>query len=350
MLIAALPSFNRVAGRLGWRKTFDAASHRAWTIEPACIRTEPASLFEEADLSRVTGYALASSAEVERPRVRGGRIEHGATRAYLLRDVSLMDGHLFSPGMTFKLSDGPVPWAGHEPEAEREQAVLASTHYGFRFFGHWVGDDLPLRMLAHDLGEPVTWDQPVTEHQRDYARRLALEVEALGPTHFRELVVVDDRGQNEDKRRRWQAIRRRLHGARPVVPHAGVMLVRGLTGERRQLHNEEALAERLRRRGFTIARPGEHSSAALIDACAGARVVVGVEGSQNAHGLLGVADGGTMIALQPPQRFGNVYKDRCDCLALRYGFVVGHASEDGGFTIDGDALERLLDRLPDTTH
>jgi len=350
MLTAALPTFNRFAGRLGWRKTYDELSARSWQIAPACRRTEPPCLFDEADLARVTGYALASSAEIERPRLRGGPLEHGATRAYLLRDVSLMDGHLFCPGMTYELSDGPVPWTGHEPQSERDQAVLASTHYGFRFFGHWVGDDLPLRLLAAEFGEPVTWDQPPTPHQRDYARRLDVEVEALGATHFGELIVIDDRGQNADKRRRLSLLRERLRRPLPSESHPGVMLLRGLTGERRLLHNEDAIAERLRRRGFTIARSGDPCTAELIDACAGAQVVVGVEGSQNAHGLLGVADGGTMLALQPPQRFGNVYKDRCDCLGLRYGFVVGHAQADGGFTIDADALERLLDRLPQTRH
>ncbi|HEU4459238.1 MAG TPA: glycosyltransferase family 61 protein [Methylibium sp.] len=350
MLTAALPTFNRFAGRLGWRKTYNELSERSWTLAPSCVRHEPPCLYDPADLARVVGYVPYSSPELERERMEGGRLEHGACRAHLLRDVALMNGHLFRPGMTFMLSDGPVPWAASEPEEERESAVLASTHFGFRYFGHWVGDDLPMRMVARDVGEPVTWKQPLTEHQVGYGSRLGLEVEALGPVRFRELIVVDDRGQNMDKRRRWQEMRARLHGWRRPEAHAGVMLVRGLTGERRQLLNEEAVADALVARGFRIARPGQQTTAELIEACAGARVVVSVEGSQNAHGLLNMADGGTMIALQPPNRFGNVYKDRCDCLGLRYGFAVGHAAEGGGFTIDIDALQRLLDRAATLAH
>jgi hypothetical protein len=39
-----------------------------------------------------------------------------------------------------------------------------------------------------------------------------------------------------------------------------------------------------------------------------------------------------------------VQKGRCDCEGIRYAFQVGHAV-GADFTIDVDALHRLLDRL-----
>lgn len=346
MLISALPTFNRFAGRLGLQRDYREYSVKEWTLHPGCSRVDPPCLFEAADLSRVTGYGTSSSAEYEEHRVHGGRIEHGPCRAYVLNDVTLLQGHLFRPGMTMHLSDGPVPWTGRAPTIERNQAVLASTHFGFKYFGHWVCDDLPLRLAARELGDAITWNQPQTAHQAYYARRLDLEIEALGETLFRELIVLDDVGQNRYKRERWEDMRSVLHGGEPVVSHPGVMYLRGVVGEKRVLINELEVADALRGRGFRIADTGRHSAEELVELGRGARVVVGVEGSQNAHGLLAVADGGTMIALQPPNRFNNVYKDRCDCLGLRYGFSVGHAGPDGGFTIDIGALHRLLDRIP----
>jgi hypothetical protein len=68
---------------------------------------------------------------------------------------------------------------------------------------------------------------------------------------------------------------------------------------------------------------------------------VGVEGSQLANGFVCMKDGGSMLVLQPPFRFNNIYKDVCDAMQVKYGFVVGDA-KDGGFTIDSGAVEAML--------
>lgn len=345
MLDSTLPTLNRIARRLGLSRTYAQLSERSWTLAQGCTRVEPPSLFDEADLQRITGYGVDGSPEVEALRMRGGPTEHGPARAYLLRDVRLMNGHLFRAGMTLHLRDARTPWIGERPEAVRDHAVLACTQYGCRFFGHWLADDLPLRLAAQELGTPIACKQALTPHQHEYASRLGLEVDAIGPTHFRELIVIDDRGQNADRRERMQTLRERLHGGALAKRHAGVMLWRGSTGHARQLTNEAAVAQRLRERGFTIVRPEEQSFDELAEACAGARVVVGVEGSQLAHGLYGVAPAGAVVALQPPHRFGNVFKVYADNLGLRYGFVVGHAEPGGSFRIDVDQLDRLLDRI-----
>jgi hypothetical protein len=51
-----------------------------------------------------------------------------------------------------------------------------------------------------------------------------------------------------------------------------------------------------------------------------------------------------MLVLQPPFRFNNIYKDVCDAMQVKYGFVVGDA-KDGGFTIDPGAVEDMLAQL-----
>jgi hypothetical protein len=75
---------------------------------------------------------------------------------------------------------------------------------------------------------------------------------------------------------------------------------------------------------------------------AGAGVVLGVEGSQLLHGVFAMADGGTIVTLQPPDRFITAIKVYCDALGLRYALVVGEGSTEG-FHIDVDRVTRTVD-------
>jgi len=208
-----------------------------------------------------------------------------------------------------------------------------------------LADDVPLAWAARDLGEAVGIRRPMTEHQRGYADVFGVEVRELPDTaYIEELVILDDHGFNDYKRRRWQKMRALLRAYAGKPAHPGVMLVRGNSGENRKLVNEAAIADHLSRQGFEIVNPGVESFDAVVNKVASARIVVGVEGSHLAHGLQGIADGGSMVVLQPPFRFNNIYKERCNILGLKYAFCVGHAIK-GGFRVDVSALDRRIDAV-----
>ena len=80
-------------------------------------------------------------------------------------------------------------------------------------------------------------------------------------------------------------------------------------------------------------------------ACAGSRVVVGVEGSHLIHGIMVLPPGGAVLTLQPPNRFCSVIKRTTDPDHQHFGFVVGHAQQDG-YRVDADEVERTLDLFP----
>jgi hypothetical protein len=83
----------------------------------------------------------------------------------------------------------------------------------------------------------------------------------------------------------------------------------------------------------------------IARACAGARIVLGVEGSQISHALFGMEERGAIVALVPPYRYINHYKDVADCFGtMRYGSMTG-TGVAGGFRIDPDELLRLLERV-----
>jgi hypothetical protein len=114
----------------------------------------------------------------------------------------------------------------------------------------------------------------------------------------------------------------------------------------RLLRNELELAEHLReRRGFRIIDPSKCDVPTIVAACAGARTVIGIEGSQLIHGVNLLQPGGSLLILQPPDRFVCFFKYLTDRDQQNFGFVVG--TPDGeGFRIDPDEVERTLDLFP----
>lgn len=123
-----------------------------------------------------------------------------------------------------------------------------------------------------------------------------------------------------------------------------MFLFRGTTGAARTLANEEEVAEALRPLGIIPVHPERMSLADLSRALWGARLVVGVEGSQMFHGLYTAAEGAAFLALMPPARFGNILKNYTDCLGMNYGFVVGEP-QGTTFSVRLDEVFRVIDLL-----
>ncbi|MNZ40342.1 hypothetical protein D3C78_578560 [compost metagenome] len=128
--------------------------------------------------------------------------------------------------------------------------------------------------------------------------------------------------------------------------HPGVFILRGGDGDLRLLRNEIAIAEHLHKtRGFRILDPLRTDVPTIVATCAGARVVMGVEGSQLVHGVNVLQPGGALLVLQPPNRFVSYYKFLTDRDNQHFGFVVG-TPEGDGFKIDIEEVERTLDLFP----
>lgn len=325
--------------------SLETAAVRSWEVAPGAHSVVPRSYFLPGQLERITGWAFID----EHPRrlVEGGYSEHHLpTRAFLLKDALLLDGTLYCGSACAYLQ----PRAHRRPmfrvERELQRGAVYCTAPGNRYFGSWLLDDCATYPLAAAEGTPVTTGQAIGAHQRVYEQLLGMTPERCPSVLLREAVVFHDVGQNPHKGQRFQALGERLRSGMDVAPHPGVFILRGGTGAPRTLKNEGEIAERLRDRwGFRILSPMEATVPAIIAACAGARCVVGIEGSALVHGLLHLLPGGTLFALQPPNRFGVVLKDVAERDGRNFAFVVGTlVGED--FVVDADEVERTLALLP----
>jgi glycosyl transferase family 61 len=326
--------------------SLERAASKSWVVEgPSNTRNRPAC-YDPADLEKITAPAPGSTYAYQLDRLTRLATHHLPLRAHLLRDVLLVDGVVIRWNLIHRLRDGPAPRTLRRPRQEFDRATLASSYLGNRFFGHWLLDDYPLALLGEPIAPPVGYlaaDQTLTTHQREYEQLMG-PVPRVDSAFFRELVVFDYCTESADKARRYATMSARLSAGLPPRDNAGVMLLRKDSGQPRVLVNEMEIAERMAARGFTVIDPQAADVPSMVEACLGARVLMGCEGSHLAHAFLPMRRDGTILVLQPPFKFDNFWRDRANSVGGRYASLIGDAVE-GGFAVPADRVERMLDAL-----
>ncbi len=317
-----------------------AATDQWMLAEGTPVEVRPAK-YLPGQIERIRGAEFGSVADVVRDFVGGFESRQPPTMAFQLRNAMLIDGVLYSGSAVRHLKPSTRRWMTRLEPNTISQAVLYESWPGNRWFGNWLSDDCLSYRLAEFIGWPVA-TQPAIGHKSAYERLLQISPVRLTSTRFDELILLDDRSHNENRRWRASDMRRRLVGAGPQR-HAGVFLLRGQTGMRRVLLNERTIAEHLAtRHGFRVIDPAHAPVRAIIDACAGARVVAGVEGSHLVHGLMVMPPEARALVIQPPDRAVSVLKLITDRQGQDYSFVVGVGSNEA-FTACADEIDRTLD-------
>lgn len=339
--------------RLWWRfltskNAYQDLCAKQWIISPAERSVIPPAIFADGELDKVTGVQEETSYTHELQRIQGGIMEHVATIAYQLNDTQINNGYVYKKGMRIPLTTNKESLFVSNKLERYSEAALACTFTGNRYFGHWLTDDLTLTLACRQLSQAVRTNQKYTDHQSEYSKILDIQSTCVSNARFKKLIMIQDFGQNSYKRERYEYIRSRLKAlCTPETKSGaklGVMLLRGNSGVKRSLINENKIAEFLKSQGFKIIDPEQKSAYEIARQTSQAKIVIGVEGSHLVHGLFTLREDGAMLTLQSPCRFNNVFKGYTDCLNLKYSFVVGR-HVGNGFEIDIADLAKTLDLL-----
>lgn len=340
--VALRPALAALRGLAGFgAPDIVSAAAEQWTVaEGGSVEVRPAR-FLAGQLDRITGTEFGTRDEIVRD-FRGGFVSRqGPTRGYRLNKVLLFDGVLYADGAVRHLRARQHRARFGSPDETIARAALYESWLGNRWFANWLSDDCLTYRLAEQEGFPVTTAR-CSGHMAEYERRLGITPRRIGATWFDELILFDDRAHNDHLRSRASDLRRRLVGAeRPR--HSGAFLLRGTTGALRMLKNERAIAEHLAaRRGFRVIDASTATVAEIVEACAGAQVVMGVEGSHLGHGMVLMPPGACLFTIQPPDRAVSVLKLVTDRQGQDYSFVVGRGKHEA-FCADIGEIERTLD-------
>ena len=344
----ALHPIGHIGRRAFGRLTIDleAIACEQWAISPGTRRYIPPARFLRGQLDKIQATEFGSPSEI----IRGFRGDYESieapTRGLRIRDVDLIDGVLYARGAAYCLRPRRrrIPLY-RRPQSSMAKASMYESWMGNRWFGMWLLEDCLSYELTKDVAPPVKTAAPPTRHQGEYELRLGLQATSVGDVHFDELILFRDASNNEGRRRRADLIKQRLNHSSPEARHPGVFLLRGKTGERRLLLNELEIAERFAaERNFQILDPSFSPLSKIVEACAGARVVAGVEGSHLCHGLAIMPNDAALLVIQPADRVVAALKIVTDRQGQRYGFVVG-TGEREGFRVAWEDVARTLDLL-----
>lgn len=329
---------------LSYKHVADACV-RTWELAPAQSKPAAPALYDPAELNHVLGTWSGTTIADEMHKLISPVQHHAATRAFLLKDLDVVDGYIYGRRWKSRLLPVSPPIWASAPEARIPHGSLACSWAGNVYFGHWVSDDLSLYLAAAELGTPFTMERRSYLHEPQYRELLHIPNPALRRAHLDEMIVLEDIGQNDHKRRRHELLRSRLRSHLRKPGSEYVFIRRGASGEARELVNSPEVESFLSSHGFAILDPEALQPLDIAAQLLDARVVVGVEGSQLVHALLTMAQGGILCCIQPPWRFNNIHRGHTECLNMRYATILGRPCEGGGFSVEIDGLKRLLDKM-----
>lgn len=337
--------------------TLEQLSTRNWPLEPPSVSTSSRAHFLPGQLERILESVYTD--DPIRDMLGGFEVHHGPARAYLFKNVLQANDSLYKGKYRIDmcsrrhLSNRQKYLPPVHVTTELERASIYSTYDGNEFFGLWLTDDCPAYGLASKEGTPVTCLSTYGRypHQMEYESLLGMSPMRATTAFMKEAVIVDDGwSHGTSKHERFAALRHKLLARCPHTSHPGAFILRRDSGKNRPMANELEVAEYLRdKRGFKILDVTRHTASEMLAACAGARVLAGIEGSHLVNGLVVLNPGATLLALQPPDRFSGVLKLTADMEDIHYAFVVGMPGEQG-FTIDPQEIERTLDLVPNPLH
>ena len=321
----------------------EAVASERWTIAPATKRFIPPAKFLPHHLDRIRGAEFGSVAEVLKGFRGKYETTQEATIGYRLKDVDLIDGVLYARNASKSLRPRARKLPVYASPKDTTSGALFESWIGNRWFGNWLSDDCLTYPLAEEYGTPVT-TRPITRgHEPQYAQKLDLRPIYVGDIHFDELILFRDKGQNEGKKKRALEIREKLLASAKPSSHPGVFILRGDKGDHRILSNETEIAEQFAaRHGFRIVDPLASSVDDIVNACAGANVVAGVEGSHLVHALTVMPQDASLFVIQPADRVVSVLKVITDRQGQGFAFVVGDGDRRN-FRVEWSDIERTME-------
>lgn len=331
-------------------KLLESLSVKSWEIAPGNSTISKKAYFLDNQLDRVTGTAYTDDPHAV---MHGGiSIVHNPTRAYLLKNIWMINGsiykglHQFQLHHKTKLSNKMSYFPPLVFDTEIKNGSIYSSYDGNEFFGLWLTDDCTNYKLAAAEGTPITTDIFTSPHMLEYESLLNMNPYRTNAAYLKDAVFFDDDwGNNKKKQEIFNSNKELLLSKFASNSHPGVFILRRNSGKTRIMLNEIEIAELMREKyGFKIVDVTQQSVQEIIAACAGARIIAGIEGSHLMHGLMVLEPGASVLTLQPPNRFCGVLKITTDMQDLNYAFVVGIQKEEN-FYINFEEVEKTLSLL-----
>ena len=325
---------------------FNQSSFEFEILSPQQHQFAPPAIFIYHHLSRITGTGPYSTLGSELSLLFTQHITHVPTLLYKINNVTINRGGLWRNNRQYW--NRKVDKNSTLAPINMQAATIIDQNYTSVFFGHWLMDFVPATLTANPHRPALALNKPQYFHNDSYEKLFGLDVTYANSGFIKELYFLSDLTQNAYKLSRYLALKDRLK--KQLNPddcqYAGVYIVRGTSGVKRILKNEQALIHFLANKGFDIIDPVHMQAEDIVRRLWNAPMVISVEGSGATHAICTAAKCAGYLFLMPPNRFLIILKGILDALNNPFGFYVCKPAmlEPDSFYVDSmPDIERLID-------
>lgn len=325
------------------RRGFDRLPEPVSTSETRSLACKSA-FYEEDQISRVIACGFKSTLARELEKLDARSFVEDARMQYAVRDAVIAGGRVYLPGACHSFSN-LSPFKGMRGGIRSyDQATLVNSQQGLRYFGHWLRDDCAVYEDLRETPNLLSMQRPTWADSAAYEQVFEQTWNEVTFAHVAELTFFRELGFNMDKARRLCLLRRKLRAAIPVRNQGRIVYIsRGKFGVDRNMSNGDEVERAFSSAGIHIVEPGLDGYA-LMRELLDAEMIITIEGSQASHGVYTLADKGSLLILQPPERFYNPHHEWTRLLGMTYGITIGEKDGDR-FRINPDEVFRMMDRL-----
>jgi hypothetical protein len=300
------------------------------------IPCEP-GLYVPDHLARIRSCGFGARLRDEIAKIEATSWLESSTEVCELKDALVLGGEIFTPEQRFFMHRSSPYRASLQGTVGMTSACLPNSFQGLQYFGHWLRDDCSAFEVARGIAPVVSLSRPDWTDCPAYERAFGQDWTDLTAFQADRLTLVRDVGFNLDKGKRFELLRKRARESVKAQARL-VYLARGRTGVRRSIVNEEELLQALSANGFAIVRP-ETARRSVLEQCMDADLIATIEGSQAAHAVFCLRPKGSLLVIQPPDRFYNPHVEWVRLLGMRYGIVVGQSEGEAMRVTAREVLE-----------
>ena len=347
-LLTVAPLSSRLFQRFPQAVELTACASESTVVHAAEDQPMRPAFFPAGELERITGvHEFSAGLEDEVNLATRDEVHHTATIAWRLKNIFLAAGRLCNYRSYKRLTFRTLPLMPMRTELVDETVAFCSSDAGNDYFAHFLLDDATTALLGEEFGRVVFGGnmKPRTSQMIDYMDFFDVSFSEASAAKFRDVWIFTDHPQNAHRRERLKTLCRRVRAkfADKQQP-APAYIRRGESGMSRKLENETEIEALLISRGFRIIDPESMTTSEICSQLNNSPLIVGVEGSQLAHGLLSLRPGGGMLCIQPAGRFNAMLRSFCNSLDMEWGFVVAEGS-DTQFRVCEKRLLQTIDAI-----
>lgn len=320
-------------------------------IEDECTLETVKPIYLPGDLEKVKQVPFGIPLDQEIKEFHKSTYKSGPFFRYTLENIFILKNRIYFEDNEYLLN--PLEKAlriyNSDNVVEYNEAAFSSMRISTVFFGHWLHEELMLIDYLQGKQKIIT-SSPETPQKREIGHLFELQY-AFQPLAKIKVVDMHEGWQHSQIYRNiLSKYKNKICSLAPQKTTSRLKLVylkRGNTAEKRNLENEKEMLEAMEAVYDVECFVAESTSIeVLYTEIYNADVILSIEGSQLAHGIIAGKPGAVLACIQPPFRFYNPFKNYCADAGLKYAiFVAEQGLSSSGFYVDLERLKEFFYKL-----